>query len=226
MPFSRYMELCLYHPELGYYSRAHGAVRQGRRLLHLERRACSVRPPAGAPVRGDVAHARLARAHRPDRTRSWPRICSPAMCSTGRPNSFPISRGLALSSGRAIVDPSRAPADCGLSDHLANGTAAIFPTLEVRRVDCRTLTLILFANEFFDALPVEIVDHRGAVRVGRERRQVRRAVRSAVACGTRISRPLQRSPRAGRARRSFARVARLDATASLPRSPAAAVSPS
>lgn len=28
--------------------------------------------------------------------------------------------------------------------------------------------LILFANEFFDALPVEIVDHRGAVRVAEE----------------------------------------------------------
>ncbi len=28
--------------------------------------------------------------------------------------------------------------------------------------------LILFANEFFDALPIEIVDHRGAVRVGEE----------------------------------------------------------
>ncbi len=28
--------------------------------------------------------------------------------------------------------------------------------------------LILFANEFFDALPVDIVDHRGAVRVAEE----------------------------------------------------------
>src|SRR6202034_4436300 len=26
--------------------------------------------------------------------------------------------------------------------------------------------LIVFANEFFDALPVEVIDHRGTVRVG------------------------------------------------------------
>ena len=32
IPFSRYMEMCLYEPELGYYARTPGAVRQGRRL--------------------------------------------------------------------------------------------------------------------------------------------------------------------------------------------------
>jgi len=51
-----------------------------------------------------------------------------------------------------------------LSDHVAEGTAAVFQTLE-DAASTAGHSLIVFANEFFDALPVEIVDHRGSVRV-------------------------------------------------------------
>jgi SAM-dependent MidA family methyltransferase len=51
-----------------------------------------------------------------------------------------------------------------LSAHIANGKAAVFESLEEAAASAGE-HIILFANEFFDALPVEIVDHRGSVRV-------------------------------------------------------------
>ena len=51
-----------------------------------------------------------------------------------------------------------------LSAHIASGKAAIFETLEEAAASAGA-HLIIFANEFFDALPVEILDYRGVVRV-------------------------------------------------------------
>ena len=52
----------------------------------------------------------------------------------------------------------------GLAEHLTKGVAAIYDTLEDASSSAGQ-HLIVFANEFFDALPVDIVDHRGEVRV-------------------------------------------------------------
>jgi SAM-dependent MidA family methyltransferase len=51
-----------------------------------------------------------------------------------------------------------------LAEHITNGKAAVFDSLEDATVAAGE-HIIVFANEFFDALPVEIVDHRGSVRV-------------------------------------------------------------
>jgi SAM-dependent MidA family methyltransferase len=54
-----------------------------------------------------------------------------------------------------------------LAEHRQAGKVTICESLE-EATDHASSNLILFANEFFDALPVEIVDYRGAVRVGIE----------------------------------------------------------
>jgi SAM-dependent MidA family methyltransferase len=54
-----------------------------------------------------------------------------------------------------------------LSEHVAESRAAIFEILEAAASDAGE-HLIIFGNEFFDALPVEIIDHRGAVRVAEQ----------------------------------------------------------
>jgi SAM-dependent MidA family methyltransferase len=67
----------------------------------------------------------------------------------------------------ALVEQSpilRARMHDRLRDHLADGRATIPDFLE-SAASATSGYLILFANEFFDALPVEIIDHRGAVRV-------------------------------------------------------------
>ncbi|MGC2109762.1 MAG: SAM-dependent methyltransferase [Candidatus Korobacteraceae bacterium] len=67
-----------------------------------------------------------------------------------------------------------------LAEHIAAGKCQVFDTLETAASSTHPFAkggrkdgapevsenVILFANEFFDALPVEIVDHRGSVRVG------------------------------------------------------------
>src|SRR5262249_52850401 len=53
-----------------------------------------------------------------------------------------------------------------LAEHLTAGRARIFGSLQ--GVGSDDGPFILFANEFFDALPVDIVDYRGSLRVGEE----------------------------------------------------------
>ena len=54
-----------------------------------------------------------------------------------------------------------------LQEHIADGSCEIFDSLE-SSASRASDNIILFANEFFDALPVDVIDHRGAVRVAYE----------------------------------------------------------
>jgi SAM-dependent MidA family methyltransferase len=163
MPFSRYMELCLYHPELGYYSRA--AEQFGK---------------AGDFYTSSDIHAVFGRLLARQFEEMWRALDLP-----GRMDVIELGpgRGLfardvldwsakqfpeyAAALRYALVERSlvlRSRLQERLSDHIAEGTAAVFETLE-SAASAAGKHLVLFANEFFDALPVEIVDHRGAVRV-------------------------------------------------------------
>ena len=163
MPFSRYMELCLYHPELGYYSRP--GEKFGR---------------AGDFYTSSDVHAVFGRLLARQFEEMWRLLDSPQRIDLielgpGRglfacdvldwcAKQFPdFARALHY----LLVEQSsglRSRLQERLSDHLAAGHAAIFETLE-SATSSASLSLIVFANEFFDALPVEIVDHRGSVRV-------------------------------------------------------------
>jgi len=67
-----------------------------------------------------------------------------------------------------------------LSEHISAGRAQIFESIESAASSAGE-NIIVFGNEFFDALPVEVVDHRGAVRVGFENGRFRESFAPASA---------------------------------------------
>ena len=166
IPFSRYMELCLYEPELGYYSRAREQFGK-----------------AGDFYTSSDVHAVFGRLLARQFEEMWQALDSPARIDLielgpGRglfardvldwsDKQFPeFSRALRY----ALVEQSahlRTKLQERLREHAAGGRCEIFDSLE-SSVSRASDHLIVFANEFFDALPVEVIDHRGAVRVGFE----------------------------------------------------------
>lgn len=164
LPFSRYMELCLYHPELGYYSRVQEQFGKagdfytssdvhavfGRLLARQFEEMWRV---LGSPSRIDLIELGPGRGLF---------ACDVLDCVARQFPDFAKALRYVLVEQSPIL---RERLQLRLAAHLAQGTAAIAPTLESSAPNTGT-PLILFANEFFDALPVEIIDHRGAVRVG------------------------------------------------------------
>jgi SAM-dependent MidA family methyltransferase len=161
IPFSRYMELCLYHPVLGYYSRAQEKFGK-----------------AGDFYTASDVHAIYGRLMARQFEEMWRVMERP---SPIRIVELGASRGLFAgdvldwaakkfpvffdSLHYMLVESSPA-----LREKLAerfqqpidSGKVEIVGKLE--RL-AHAENAIVFANEFFDALPVEIVDHRGEVRV-------------------------------------------------------------
>ena len=163
MQFARCMELCLYHPELGYYSRA--TEQFGK---------------AGDFYTSSDVHAVFGRLLARQFEEMWRVLDSPERIDVielgpGRglfaadvfdwsAKQFPdFARALRYQ----LVEQSsnfRARLQERLAEHITNGKAAVFDSLEDATVAAGE-HIIVFANEFFDALPVAIVDHRGSVRV-------------------------------------------------------------
>ncbi|MGA8874237.1 MAG: SAM-dependent methyltransferase [Candidatus Korobacteraceae bacterium] len=166
IPFSRYMELCLYEPELGYYSRAREQFGK-----------------AGDFYTSSDVHAVFGRLLARQFKEMWRAMDSPAQVEVielgpGRglfardvldwsAKQFPnFSRALRYK----LVEQSphlREKLRERLQQHLETGTCGVFDSLEAAMVTAGE-NIIIFGNEFFDALPVEVIDHRGSVRVGYE----------------------------------------------------------
>jgi SAM-dependent MidA family methyltransferase len=166
IPFSRYMELCLYHPELGYYSRK--AEQFGK---------------AGDFYTSSDVHAVFGRLLARQFDEMWRAIGSPATITLrelgpGRglfaqdvldwsekkfPEFFHALRYELVERSPALVERIRQT----LRQHLESGKAVFAdersPALTAN--DARNSPAIVFANEFFDALPVEIVSDRGSLRI-------------------------------------------------------------
>ena len=163
MPFSQYMELCLYRPDVGYYSRA--AEQFGK---------------AGDFYTSSDVHAVFGRLLSRQFEEMWRVLDSPEridVIELGPGRGLFASDVLDWSAKQfpdfasalhyQLVEQSstfRVRLNQRLSSHIANGNATIVETLG-RANSAASQHLIIFANEFFDALPVEIVDHRGSVRV-------------------------------------------------------------
>jgi len=166
IPFSRYMELCLYEPELGYYSRAREQFGK-----------------AGDFYTSSDVHAVFGRLLARQFAEMWRALDSPSRIDLielgpGRglfardvldwsAKQFPeFSRVLHYT----LVEQSphlRAKLQQRLAEQIAAGKCEVFSTLD-EASEAAGDNLILFANEFFDALPVQVIDHRGALRVGFE----------------------------------------------------------
>jgi SAM-dependent MidA family methyltransferase len=199
IPFSRYMELCLYHPELGYYSR--NAEQFGKagdfytssdvhavfgRLLarQFEEMWRALGSPEQiellelGPGRGLFAQDVLGWSEKkfPDFFRALHYVLaesSPALRAR-------IKETLAhqIGSGKAALgqldsssdEPSRVPERRhSLAQHASAGTEAgqqQVPSGMAHAAGGRAeVASIVFANEFFDALPVEILSAKGSLRI-------------------------------------------------------------
>lgn len=158
VPFSRYMELCLYDPELGYYSR--NAAQFGK---------------AGDFYTSSDVHAVFGRLLARQFEEMWRVMGSPQQITLkelgpGRglfaqdvldwsEKKFPDFFG-AL---RYVLD-ERSPAlrqriEVTLDRHLKSGKAAL-----VHGTDAGAPNIV-FANEFFDALPVDVLSSQGSLRI-------------------------------------------------------------
>ena len=176
IPFSRYMELCLYHPQHGYYSR------------HAEQFG-----KAGDFYTSSDVHAVFGRLLARQFDEMWRVLGSPARIELielgpGRglfaqdvldwaAKKFPdFSRALSY----ILVERSPALREriaINLRTHIESGKAQLLDSRVAQRfsaaneppVNKKALATevprIIFANEFFDALPVEIVSSQGSLRI-------------------------------------------------------------
>lgn len=160
------MELCLYHPELGYYSRPREQFGK-----------------TGDFYTSSDVHAVFGRLLARQFAEIWRLLASPQQfdlieLGPGRglfardvldwsARQFPeFSR--ALHYGLLEQSPQlRSRLQERLAEPIHSGRAQVFTDLQ-SAAQAAGENVILFGNEFFDALPVEIVDHRGSVRVAEE----------------------------------------------------------
>ena len=186
IPFSRYMEICLYDPELGYYSR--NATQFGKagdfytssdvhavfgRLL--ARQFEEMWRALGSPAQIEVRELGPGRGLFAQDVLDWSEEKFPdffrALHYTLIERSPALRRRIEsalerhLNSGKArMAAPENSD---GLTD--GKGTTSVVP--ESRRTDgtlAAEVPVLLFANEFFDALPVEILSNRGSLHIATE----------------------------------------------------------
>lgn len=166
MPFSRYMEMCLYDSELGYYSRA--AEQFGK---------------AGDFYTASDVHAVFGRLLARQFEEMWRVLGSSEKLlllelGPGRglfaqdvldwsEKKFPeffhaLHYALAESSPALRQRIQRT-----LGRHLEAGRASLCPPEVIRtgKIEFTSGPVIIFANEFFDALPVEVVSPEGELRI-------------------------------------------------------------
>ncbi len=163
IPFSRYMELCLYHPQHGYYSRHAGQFGKAGDFytssdVHavfgrlLARQFEQMWRALDIPARLDIVELGPGRGLFARDVLDWSKKKFPEF--------FDAVRYILLESSPAL----REALGQRLQEHIAAGKASVRESLETG--DALTgASTIVFANEFFDALPVDVVDHRGELRV-------------------------------------------------------------
>lgn len=162
MPFSRYMELCLYEPGLGFYERS-----------------AEIFGKAGDFYTSSDVHAVFGRLLARQFEEMWRALGSPA-----RIELVELGPGRGLFA-RDVLDWSRKKFPeffAALHYQLVERSAALRGRLAERMKEAveegeasiaddllapSSENVILFANEFLDALPVEVISDRGLVRVTR-----------------------------------------------------------
>ncbi len=175
IPFSRYMQLCLYDPDLGYYSR------------HAEQFG-----KAGDFYTSSDVHAVFGRLLARQFDQMWRALGSPAQiellelgpgrglfardvldwCEKKFPGFFRAVHYTLAESSPALRDRLQST----LNNHFASGKASLAPQsassssdspalVTLQRALAPEIPLLIFANEFFDALPVEIISTHGSLRI-------------------------------------------------------------
>ena len=178
IPFSRYMEICLYDPRQGYYSR--NAEQFGE---------------AGDFYTSSDVHAVFGRLLARQFEEMWRSLDRPAHLEIlelgpGRglfardvldwsQSKFPEFFSALTYTLQESSPALQAKLKETMADHLATGRAAIALDQSVQsgvpwigRSSSRESPVIVFANEFFDALPVEILSSQGKLHLAFENGQL------------------------------------------------------
>jgi SAM-dependent MidA family methyltransferase len=204
IPFSRYMEMCLYDPELGYYSRdverfgkagdfytssdVHAVF--GRLLARQFEEMWRV---LGSPEQIEILELGPGRGLFARDVLDWsekkfPRFFRALHYSLAE-KSAALQRRLQANLERHFIAEKASLSPQGLKPHISSGPYGMAeavpfastppPTEEdvtssgdgpgvfpLERHLAREAPVIIFANEFFDALPVEVLSPRGELRIG------------------------------------------------------------
>ncbi len=164
IPFSRYMEMCLYEPGLGYYAKSKEQFgKAGDFYTSSDVHAVFGRLMArqfeemwrvlGSPDQIEIVELGPGRGLFARDVLDWSR------------QKFP---GFFRALHYTLVETSDALREklaATVEEHVVAGKAVVIGDV-ARYVS--TENVIFFANEFFDALPVEVLSHHGAMRVGWE----------------------------------------------------------
>ncbi len=180
MPFARYMEVCLYHPELGYYSRnaeqfgkagdfytssdVHAVF--GRLLARQFEEICRA---LGAPNRIEILELGPGRGLFAQDVLDWSEKKFPgffeALHYSLAEQSPALRQRLQVTLERHFQTAKASLAAGSVSDDakvIGKGTTSVVPKdLPTARALAPEVPIIVFANEFFDALPVEVLSRQG-----------------------------------------------------------------
>jgi SAM-dependent MidA family methyltransferase len=179
IPFSRYMELCLYHPQYGYYSRPQEKFGKAGDFytssdVHavfgrlLARQFEEMWSALGSPDAIDIIELGPGRGLFAADVLAWSEKKFPEFYAALRYRLVEGSASLRKACEENLheaIGTGKASVYAGLDDlveHVASGAPATQPAGR-RRYGKAT---IIFANEFFDALPVERVNGAQQVFVG------------------------------------------------------------
>jgi SAM-dependent MidA family methyltransferase len=178
--FSRYMELCLYDPELGYYSRnAEQFGKAGDFYTSSDVHAVFGRLMArqfeemwralGSPEHVEILELGPGRGLFAQDVLDWsekkfPEFFSALHYSLVESSSALRQRLQVILGGRLAT--GKASLYSGNTSAAREGTASAVPNgVSKQRALAPEVPIIVFANEFFDALPVEVLSPQGALRI-------------------------------------------------------------
>jgi SAM-dependent MidA family methyltransferase len=183
IPFSRYMELCLYDAELGYYSRsAEQFGKAGDFYTSSDVHAVFGRLMArqfeemwrvlGSPAQIEMFELGPGRGLFAQDVLDWSEKKFPeffravrytlAESSPALRQRLQVTLSTHFGSGKASLAQPLKP----LPHDEPNGTASVEPnSLGLERALTREIPVIVFANECFDALPVEVLSSQGELRI-------------------------------------------------------------
>ena len=161
IPFSRYMELCLYDPELGYYSRNTEQFGKAGDFytssdVHavfgrlLARQFDEMWRVLGSPDHIEIVELGPGRGLFAQDVLGWSEKKSP--------DFFRALHYVLIESSSAL----RERINKNIARHFESGKAEL---AAASSFDTGATPAIVFANEFFDALPVEILSKKGSLRI-------------------------------------------------------------
>ncbi len=175
IPFSRYMELCLYEPNLGYYARNVGQFGKAGDFytssdVHavfgrlLSRQFEEMWRLLGSPESLEILELGPGRGLFAQDVLDWSQEKFPRFYCALHYSFYERSPALRRHL-QATLSERFAAGKCSLCEFEAEGKAASDLSGILGWPRDREVPVIVFANEFFDALPVEVISRHGELRI-------------------------------------------------------------